>query len=68
LILRQNEQKTKLLIAFSWQTNSAKSSQTEALPLAEIDTANIQMITVGDLILEANKGKWKLNNKFVASE
>ncbi|MFT5618386.1 MAG: hypothetical protein ACI85I_001619 [Arenicella sp.] len=70
--------KTKLLIAFnlvllvaiafSWQTNSAKSNQTETLPLAEIDTANIQQITVGDLVLEADKGKWKLNSKFMASE
>ncbi len=55
-------------IAFSWQTNSAKSSETKPLPLAEIDTANIQQITVGELVLEAEKGKWKLNNKFEASE
>lgn len=57
-----------LAIAFSWQTNSAKSTDKEILPLAEIDTANIQKIMVGDLVLEANNGKWKLNNKFSASE
>ena len=55
-------------IAFSWQTNSAKSAEKAILPLAEIDTANIQQIQVGELILEAEKGKWKLNSKFEASE